>query len=104
MLTGGVDHLALEGDGFPMLRCGGGGDGEIDEVVVFVYPHVQDGLHFHFVGLGIIGLDFLADMEGANGLFATIGGDLSVGGEATEGTACGGLYASPACYFFSTME
>jgi hypothetical protein len=33
------------------------GQGKIDQVVIMVDPHVQDGLEFHLVRLRVVGAD-----------------------------------------------
>ncbi len=58
------------------------------QVVIVVDPHVQDGLLFHLAGPGVVGQDSLTHLQGADGLFAMIGGDLCRHGEATLSARC----------------
>ena len=62
MLTGGMYHLALTSRRWAMLGLRGRGDRQIDQVVVSMFPDMQDGLPFHLVRLRIVGLDLIPHM------------------------------------------
>jgi len=48
---------------------------QIHQVMVVIGPHVQDGLQFHLVRLGVVRQHLLADVQRADLLFAMVSGD-----------------------------
>src|SRR6266699_231983 len=61
------------------------GDRQIDQVVILVRPHVQDGFQFHLLRLGVIGQHLVSYMQRANRLFTLLGPHARIWGEATGG-------------------
>src|SRR5579885_3781496 len=84
MLLIGVDDLAGPGRRLAMRRWLARGQGQIHQVVIVVDPHMQDGLEFHVLGLGIIGLNFLSWPDRPNRLLTLRGRYLSSGAKATS--------------------
>ncbi len=61
MLLVGMDDFTARLLRLVMLRDGG--DGEIDQIVVVVDPHVQDRLHLHLLGVGVVRPHLISRMQ-----------------------------------------
>ncbi len=68
MLLVGVDDLTGLHGRFTKLCWKHGGQGQIDQVVVVVDPHMQYRFQFHLARLGIVGLHLFTHMQFANWL------------------------------------
>ncbi len=91
-LPGRVDGLCFG----VLLGClwdfGLGLDGDVDQVVVVVDPHMLDWLQLHLVRRLVVGPDLIPNVQAADGDFPTGTGDQR-GGRKAQATGFGGMLA-----------